>query len=182
MYERRIHWPNALSLLRIALIPPVVILTLADTEASNWLAFVAFVVAALTDGLDGYVARRMDLVSAAGQLLDPIADKMLVTAAMWALVVVGRFPAWAAIVIVVREVAVSVLRFAASRRGRGFPASKAGKAKTGAQLMAVLLYILPLGSGWEPARVTFLLLAVGLSVVSGMDYLIRAPKLLGTRS
>jgi CDP-diacylglycerol--glycerol-3-phosphate 3-phosphatidyltransferase len=77
---------------------------------------------------------------------------------------------------------VSVLRFAASRRGRGFPASKAGKAKTGAQLMAVLLYILPLGSGWEPLRVTFLLLAVGLSVVSGMDYLIRAPKLLGTRS
>ena len=182
MYERRIHWPNALSLLRIALIPPVVILTLADTEASNWLAFIAFGVAALTDGLDGYVARRMDLVSAAGQLLDPIADKMLVTAAMWALVVVGRFPAWAAIVIVVREVAVSVLRFAASRRGRGFPASKAGKAKTGAQLMAVLLYILPLGSGWEPARVTFLLLAVGLSVASGMDYLIRAPKLLGTRS
>jgi CDP-diacylglycerol---glycerol-3-phosphate 3-phosphatidyltransferase len=179
---RRIHWPNALSLLRIALIPPVVILTLADTDASSWLAFVAFGVAALTDGLDGYVARRMDMVSEAGQLLDPIADKMLVTAAMWALVVVERFPAWAAIVIVSREVAVSVLRFAAARRGRGFPASKAGKAKTGAQLVAVLLYILPLGSEWEPLRVTFLLLAVALSVVSGMDYFVRAPKLLGTRS
>ena len=182
MNVRRIHWPNALTFLRIALIPPVVILTLMDTDASSWLAFFAFGVAALTDGLDGYVARRMELVSETGQLLDPIADKMLVTAAMWALVVVGRFPVWAAIVIVAREVAVSVLRFAASRRGRGFPASPAGKAKTGAQLMAVLFYILPLGDAWEPLRVTFLLLAVTLTVVSGVDYFIRAPRLLGSKT
>jgi len=179
---RRIHWPNALTLLRIALIPPIVILTLADTKASSWLAFFAFGLAALTDGLDGYVARRMDMVSDTGQLLDPIADKMLVIAAMWALAVVGRFPAWAAIIIVAREVAVSVLRFAASRRGRGFPASPAGKAKTGTQLAAVLLYILPLGTGWGPVRATFLSLALVLTVVSGTDYLIRAPRLLGTKA
>jgi CDP-diacylglycerol--glycerol-3-phosphate 3-phosphatidyltransferase len=176
---RRIHWPNALTLLRVLLIPPVVILTLADTEASSWVAFFAFGTAALTDGLDGYVARRMELVSETGQLLDPIADKMLVTAAMVALVVVGRFPAWAAVVIVAREVAVSALRFLAARRGRGFPASLVGKAKTGAQLVAVLLYILPLGTGWAALKHTFLGLAVFLTVVSGLDYLIRAPKLLG---
>jgi CDP-diacylglycerol---glycerol-3-phosphate 3-phosphatidyltransferase len=179
---RRIHWPNALTFLRVALIPPVVVLTLADTKASSWLAFFAFGVAALTDGLDGYVARRLEMVSDTGQLLDPIADKMLVTAAMWALVVVGRFPAWAATVIVAREVGVSVLRFAASRRGRGFPASPAGKAKTGAQLVAVLLYTMPLGAGWGALRGTFLGLAVALTVISGADYFVRAPKLLGTKA
>ena len=178
MKPRRIHWPNALTALRVALIPPVVLLTLADDDVSSWIAFLAFGLAALTDGLDGYVARRMQLVSSAGQLLDPIADKMLVTAAMAALVVVHRFPAWAAAVIVVREVAVSVLRFAASRRGRGFPASLAGKAKTGAQLVAVLLYILPLGTGWRPLKGTFLALALTLTVASGLDYLLRAPKIL----
>ena len=182
MNARRIHWPNALTFLRIALIPPVVILTLVDTDASSWIAFLAFGTAALTDGLDGYVARRMQLVSETGQLLDPIADKMLVTAAMVALVVVDRFPAWAAIVIVVREIAVSVLRFAASRRGRGFPASLAGKAKTGAQLVAVLLYILPLGTGWRPLKWTFLALAVALTVGSGLDYFRRAPALLGPQA
>jgi CDP-diacylglycerol---glycerol-3-phosphate 3-phosphatidyltransferase len=178
---RRIHWPNALTALRVALIPPVVILTLVDTDVSSWFAFFAFGLAALTDGLDGYVARRMQLVSSTGQLLDPIADKMLVTAAMVALVVVERFPAWAAIVIVAREVAVSVLRFAASHRGKGFPASMAGKAKTGAQLVAVLLYILPLGTGWRPLKWTFLALALVLSVGSGLDYFRRAPRLLGSR-
>ena len=182
MTERGIHWPNALTLLRILLIPPVVILTLVDTDASSWIAFLAFGTAALTDGLDGYVARKMQLVSETGQLLDPIADKMLVTAAMVALVVVERFPAWAAIVIVVREVAVSALRIAASRRGRGFPASLAGKGKTGAQLVAVLLYILPLGTGWRPLKWSFLGLAVGLTVISGFDYFRRAPKLLGSRA
>jgi CDP-diacylglycerol---glycerol-3-phosphate 3-phosphatidyltransferase len=179
---RRVHWPNALTLLRILLIPPVVVLTVRDTAASSWFAFVAFGVAALTDGIDGYVARRMELVSSAGQFLDPIADKMLVTAAMIALVVVERFPAWAAAVIVVREVAVSALRYVASRRGRGFPASLAGKAKTGAQLVAVLMYILPLGSAWSPLKHTFLGLAVGLTVWSGLDYFRRAPQLLGSRS
>jgi CDP-diacylglycerol--glycerol-3-phosphate 3-phosphatidyltransferase len=178
---RRIHWPNALTFLRVALIPPVVVLTLVDTEVSSWIAFFAFGTAALTDGLDGYVARRMQLVSTTGQLLDPLADKALVTAAMVALVVVERFPAWAAIVIVGREIVVTTLRLVANRRGRGFPASLAGKAKTGAQLVAVLIYILPLGSDWDTLKNTFLGIAVGLTILSGLDYVVRAPKLLGSR-
>lgn len=182
MNGRRVHWPNALTLLRIVLVVPVVILTLDNTDASRWFAFFAFGTGALTDGLDGFVARRMQLVSSTGQLLDPIADKMLVTAAMIALVVVGRFPAWAAVVIIVREVAVSVLRFMASRRGRGFPASRAGKAKTGAQLVAVLLYILPLGHAWRGVKEGFLALALVLTVWSGAAYLRKAPDLLGTRT
>lgn len=182
MNARRVHWPIALTLLRVALVPPVVVLTLKRTDAASWLAFVAFGIAALTDGLDGYVARRMQLVSSSGQFLDPLADKVLVTAAMVALVVVERFPAWAAIVIVVREVVVTLLRFVASRRGRGFPPSLAGKAKTGAQLAAVLLYILPLGPGWGSLKGTFLGLAIALSVVSGLDYLVRAPRILHARA
>lgn len=181
MNARRIHWPNALTFLRVALIPPVVVLTLVDTEVSSWIAFFAFGTAALTDGLDGYVARRMQLVSTTGQLLDPLADKMLVTAAMVALVVVDRFPPWAAVIIVAREVLVTALRLVASSRGRGFPASIAGKGKTGAQLVSVLLYILPLGSGWDPLKNTFLGLALFLTVISGLDYLVRAPRLLGSQ-
>ena len=157
---------------------PVVLLTLNETDASSWLAFVAFGIAALTDGLDGFAARRYGLVSEAGQMWDPIADKILVLASMAALVVTGRFPAWAAVVIVVREIGVTALRWAAQRRGRGFPASLTGKAKTFAQLVAVLLFILPAGTAPGSAEAALLGLAVGLTVISGLQYFARAPSLL----
>jgi CDP-diacylglycerol--glycerol-3-phosphate 3-phosphatidyltransferase len=167
-----------LTVTRVLLVVPVVVLTLAETDQASWLAFVAFALAALTDGLDGLVARRMQLVSEAGQLWDPIADKILVLVSMAGLVAVGRFPVWAAAVIVVREVAVTALRLAANRRGRGFPASPAGKLKTGAQLVAVLLFILPAKTVSGAVEGTALGLAVGLSILSGADYLRRAPRLL----
>jgi CDP-diacylglycerol---glycerol-3-phosphate 3-phosphatidyltransferase len=174
----RVHWPAVLTIARVVLVVPVVVLTLMRTRASSWVAFFAFGIAALTDGFDGFAARRLQLVSTAGQLWDPIADKILVTASMFALVVVGRFPVWAAWVIVVREMAVTVLRWAAERRGKGFPASITGKMKTGAQLLAILLYILPVHTspGWLEG--TALGLAVGLTVVSGIQYFLRAPSLL----
>ena len=174
----RVHWPAVLTIARVVLVIPVVILTLHRTRGSSWVAFFAFGVAALTDGFDGFAARRMQLVSTAGQLWDPIADKILVISSMVALVIVGRFPAWAAWVIVAREIGVTVLRWAAERRGRGFPASITGKMKTGAQLVAVLLYILPVHTvpGWLEG--TFLGLAVGLTVISGAQYFMRAPSLL----
>jgi len=174
----RIHWPWVLTIVRIALVVPVVVLTLAETEGASWLAFVAFGVAALTDGLDGFAARRYDLVSTAGEQWDPIADKILVLASMAALVVVGRFPLWAAVVIVIREVAVSVLRYLATRRGRGFPASIAGKAKTALQLAAVLVFILPRDTVPGTLEDTLLGLAVFLTVFSGLQYFARAPRLL----
>ncbi|MCA1834611.1 MAG: CDP-diacylglycerol--glycerol-3-phosphate 3-phosphatidyltransferase, partial [Actinobacteria bacterium] len=152
--------------------------TLHRTNASDWVAFTAFVVAALTDGLDGYAARKMDLVSNAGQLWDPIADKVLVTAAMIGLVVVGRFPSWAAAIIIVREILVTGLRLYASAKGRGFAASRAGKAKTGAQLVAVLLFLLPVSGIWTKFQWGWLALALFLTVVSGLDYFRRAPEIL----
>lgn len=174
----RIHWPAVLTVVRIVLAIPVVILTLQETRNASYLAFVAFAVAALTDGLDGFAARKMGLVSSAGQYWDPIADKALLLVSMAGLVAVGRFPMWAAVIIVVREVAVSVLRTVTERRGRGFPASKTAKAKTFTQLVAVLLYILPRDA--IPARIeqTVLLVAVALTIISGWMYLRRAPRLL----
>jgi len=174
----RIHWPAVLTVVRIVLVIPVVILTLRETQVSSWIAFVAFGVAALTDGLDGFAARKLGLVSVRGQMWDPIADKILVMASLAALVVVGRFPAWAAVVIAFREIVVTVLRWGASRRGRGFPASPAGKAKTFAQLVAVLLYILPVGTTPADLEAAFLWLAVALTIFSGAQYLMRAPQLL----
>lgn len=174
----RIHWPAVLTGIRVVLVIPVVVFTLKQTDASSWIAWLAFGAAALTDGLDGYVARRMQLVSEVGQLWDPLADKVLVTASMVALVVVGEFPAWAAATIVAREVAVAALRWAASRRGNSFPPSLAGKVKTGAQLFAVLFFILPVGGAMDWIEDVFLWVAVVLTVGSGADYLRRAPRLL----
>jgi CDP-diacylglycerol--glycerol-3-phosphate 3-phosphatidyltransferase len=176
--RRRIHWPAVLTVLRVVLAIPVVIFTLRRTAASSWIAFVAFGAAALTDGLDGFAARRMQLVSKAGQLWDPIADKLLVIVSMLALVHVGRFPAWAAAIIIIREVAVTILRVAADRRGRGFPASLAGKCKTGAQLYAVLFYTLPRGTLPHVVLLVFLWGAIVLTVYSGLQYMVRAPRLL----
>lgn len=174
----RIHWPAVLTVLRIVLAIPVVVLTLRQTDLSSYIAFVAFAVAALTDGLDGFAARKMGLVSTAGQYWDPIADKALLLVSMAGLVVVGRLPVWAALIIVVRESAVSVLRTVAERRGRGFPASKTAKAKTFAQLVAVLLYILPAGALPSVIETSMLWLAVVLTVISGVMYLRLAPRLL----
>ena len=179
--KRRIHWPAVLTIFRVLLVIPVVVLTLRRTPASSWLAFGAFSVAALTDGLDGIAARRMDLVSAAGQLWDPIADKVLVGASMIALVIVGRFPVWAAVIIMAREVSVSALRIFADRRGKGFPASKTGKLKTGAQLLAVVLYILPAGRVPHAVELGALYAAVVLSVVSALQYFSRAPGMFDAR-
>ena len=178
MRRRGIHWPAVLTAVRAILVIPVAIFTLKRTDASSWIAFFAFGVAAATDGLDGLLARNMGLVSKAGQLWDPIADKILVLISIWALVVVGRFPAWAAWIIVVREVAVTLLRFAAERRGRGFPASWSGKFKTAAQLLAILFTILPAGTIPHGLELGAVWAAVVLSIASGAEYFVRAPAIL----
>jgi CDP-diacylglycerol---glycerol-3-phosphate 3-phosphatidyltransferase len=138
------------------------------------IAAVLFVLAAATDGLDGYLARRYASTTATGQWLDPLADKVLVAAPVVTLTVLGRFPLWAAVVIVARELGVSLLRAWLGSRGRAMPASGWGKAKTAAQMAAVLLYLLPLGPGADGLRLWTLLVAVGLTIWSGMDYALKA--------
>ena len=153
----------------------VVVLVLSGERPAAYLAAALFVVAGVTDGLDGYLARRHASVTRLGQWLDPLADKALITAPIVALVIVGDFPLWAAAVIVVREFAVSVLRAWLGTRGRAMPASLWGKVKTAAQLLVVLLYLLPdLSEPARDVRFWFLIAAVALTVWSGLDYLRRA--------
>jgi CDP-diacylglycerol---glycerol-3-phosphate 3-phosphatidyltransferase len=152
----------------------LIVLVLSRDDAAGTIAAVVFVFGALTDGLDGYLARRYTGSTRIGVWLDPLADKILVSAPIIALSVIGEFPAWAAAVIVGRELAVSLLRTWLGARGVGMPASPWGKAKTAVQMILVPLYLLPLGAGADTAKRLVLWLAVALTLWSGLDYFLRA--------
>lgn len=172
-------WPNVISAIRILLAPVLAGLVLWDRPAPAVIAAALFVLAAATDGLDGYLARRYASTTATGQWLDPLADKLLVAAPVVTLTVLGRFPLWAAVIIVARELAVSVLRAWLGTKGRSMPASGWGKAKTAAQMVAILLYLLPLGQGADQVRQWTLVVAVVLTVWSGLDYALKAIRSVG---
>ena len=149
------------------------VLILSEDRQAAYAAALVFFAAAATDGLDGYLARRYDSSTRLGQWLDPLADKLLISAPVITLVALDRFPLWAAIIIVARELAVSMLRAWLGTKGRSMPASDWGKVKTAAQVLAIFLYIVPFGSGAGGARLFALILAVALTVWSGIDYVIR---------
>ncbi|HET8970531.1 MAG TPA: CDP-diacylglycerol--glycerol-3-phosphate 3-phosphatidyltransferase [Candidatus Nanopelagicales bacterium] len=170
--------PNALTVLRLLLVPVFAVLLLrgdgADTD--RVLAAVVFVVASATDFADGAIARRRGIVTTFGKVVDPIADKALTGTALVLLSVLGDLPWWVTVVILVREIGVTLLRFWVIRRGV-IPASRGGKAKTVAQMLAILLYLLPV-TGWlETARTAVLAVALLLTVLTGADYVVRAVRL-----
>lgn len=165
---RWLSWPNALTLLRVALVPVIAALLVAGTDAARWWAFGVFVFAAFTDTVDGWLARRYIGVTRWGQLADPAADKALIVGSLAVLAYLGELPWWAVAVIVVREVAVTVQRSVLVRRGVVMPASGLGKAKTVTQVLAVTLYLLPWASGGLADAV--LAVAVAVTVVSGLQY------------
>ena len=164
-------WPNVLSIGRIALIPIVVILLGSDEPETRWLAVVVFAVGALSDLVDGYLARRHEMTTAVGAWLDPLSDKLFVIVPAVALTMNGEFPWWATAVIVLREVAVSLLRWRLDQRSVSMPASRAGKAKTFSQILAVGLAIAPLSSDFDAVVLTVIVVAVILTVASGLEYL-----------
>ncbi|MGD9957530.1 MAG: CDP-diacylglycerol--glycerol-3-phosphate 3-phosphatidyltransferase [Candidatus Nanopelagicales bacterium] len=174
-----LNLPNALTLLRLLLVPVFAWLLLregGDDTASRVWAAVVFVLAGATDFVDGELARRMNLVTSFGKIVDPIADKALTGTALVGLSWLGDLPWWVTIVILVREIGVTLLRFAVIKHGV-IAASRGGKAKTLAQMLAILLYLLPL-SGWlVTLRTGVMLVAVVLTVVTGIDYLLRAMRL-----
>lgn len=163
-----------ISVFRILLAPVLVVLVLSKDNTAGSVAAAVFVFGALTDGLDGYLARRYSGSTTIGQWLDPLADKILVSAPVIALSVIGTFPVWAAVVIVGRELAVSLLRAYLGTRGIGMPASSWGKAKTAVQMILVPVYLLPLGAGAGTTRRVVLALAVALTLWSGLDYFLSA--------
>ena len=166
-----LSWPNALTLLRVALVPVIAALLFAETDVARWWAFGVFVFAALTDTVDGWLARRYMGVTRWGQLADPAADKALIVGSLAVLAWLGELPWWAVGIIVLREVAVTVQRAVLVRRGVVMPASTLGKAKTLTQVAAVTLYLLPSAPG-ALADVA-LGVAVLVTVVSGVEYALR---------
>jgi CDP-diacylglycerol--glycerol-3-phosphate 3-phosphatidyltransferase len=171
-----VNVPNGLTVLRLLLVPVFAWLLLrdgGDDSASRIWAAVVFVVAGATDFVDGELARRQGQVTTFGKVADPIADKALTGTALVGLSYLGELPWWVTIVILVREVGVTLLRFWVIRRGV-IPASRGGKAKTVAQMLAILLYLLPLAGWLVTAREVVMGVAVLLTIGTGIDYVARA--------
>jgi CDP-diacylglycerol--glycerol-3-phosphate 3-phosphatidyltransferase len=161
--------PNLLTLLRILLVPVLVVALLSATPNGSALAAAVFALAAVTDGLDGYIARSRKDITTFGKVMDPIADKLLIAAALITLVSLHRVAAWVAMVIIAREFAVSGLRVAAGQQGVVIPASPLGKLKTVVQVVAILAVIATGDHGAWWAQV-LLYVSVLVTVVSGADY------------
>ena len=173
---------NVITVVRILLTPVFFWMLLADAGemgALRWIAAVTFVVVIATDALDGYLARSRRLVSNVGIILDPIADKALTGAALIGLSILGELWWWVTIVILVREIGITVFRFSVLRR-RVIPASRGGKAKTMAQAIAISLFLFPfvllLGEWMLWVNWIAMAIALALTVLSGLDYIWAAIK------
>jgi CDP-diacylglycerol--glycerol-3-phosphate 3-phosphatidyltransferase len=171
---------NVITVVRILLAPVFLALLLTDDGAGGGLRYLAaalFIVAIATDGVDGAIARRQNLVTDAGKLLDPIADKILIGSALVSLSVLGELPWWVTVVIMVREIGITVYRFAVLS-DRVIPASRGGKLKTIAQSVAISLALVPLwnllGSWVHVLNTGVMSIAVLLTVLTGIDYLVQA--------
>jgi CDP-diacylglycerol--glycerol-3-phosphate 3-phosphatidyltransferase len=166
-------WPNVVSVVRIALIPVIAWLIVHDTEPARWAATVIFTIGAASDFLDGYLARRHGMTTATGAWLDPLSDKLFVTIPAIVLSLRGEFPWWATVVIVARELAVTWLRWRLEQGGGvSMPASKVAKTKTVLQLVAIGMTIAPLPDVWDPYVLAVTIVAVVLTLYSGIEYFI----------
>jgi CDP-diacylglycerol--glycerol-3-phosphate 3-phosphatidyltransferase len=173
---RLLNLPNALTMFRLAVVPLFAVLLLGeggmDDDRRIW-ATLFFAGAIITDRYDGMIARRTNQVTEFGKLADPIADKALTGTALLGLSVLGLLPWWVTVVILVREVGVTLLRFWVIRHGV-IAASRGGKAKTVLQALAIGLYILPLSGFLASARWWVMAAALVLTVITGIDYVYRA--------
>lgn len=165
--------PNKLTIFRVILIPFFVVLLLFDLTAyDKWIALAIFIVASLTDFLDGHIARKYNLVTNFGKFMDPLADKLLVCSAMICLVELSRIPAWVVIIIIAREFIISGFRLVASDNGVVIAASYWGKFKTVFQIVMICLMIADLPSLALVMQIV-MWVAVVLTVVSLVDYLLK---------
>jgi len=178
--------PNILTLLRIAAIPPFMILLLSPSREAGFWAAAIFSAASLTDWLDGHLARRMNIQTILGTFLDPMADKLIVLAALIMLIPHGRVPAWMVVVVIAREILITGLRSVASQEGIVIAASDLGKYKTIFQLVAIIGLLLHYDYHWffgvahplltasmHNAGMFFFWVAFVITVWSGCDYLFR---------
>jgi CDP-diacylglycerol--glycerol-3-phosphate 3-phosphatidyltransferase len=174
---------NILTVTRLVLVPVFLMTFFAGGgHSSGWraVAFVVFAVGSITDFVDGHLARKYGLVTYFGKVVDPIADKALTGAALFGLSILGELPWWVTLTIAGREVAVTLLRFWVIRYGV-IAASYGGKLKTVAQIIAIGLYLLPLPSAFDPVLWVGMGIALVLTVVTGVDYVVRALRLRAAR-
>ena len=165
--------PNKLTVLRVCMVPVFVFLMLWDGlgDAGKYTAAAIFILASMTDWLDGYLARKNNLVTDFGKFMDPIADKLLVCSALICLVEKGALAAWIVIIIIGREFIISGFRLVASDKGVVIAASYWGKFKTVSQMLMVILLILDLGGIWNTIASVLVWIALTLTVISLADYL-----------
>ena len=161
---------NKLTILRVVMIPAFLLVLYLDVPYANYWALAIFAAASVTDTLDGYIARHYNQITDFGKFMDPLADKCLVTAAMLWFVEVGQMPAWALLIVIIREFAVSGLRMVAADKGRVIAAGWSGKVKTAATMVCVILMLLPL-----PEIVSQICTAVIVltTVYSGVEYFMK---------
>ena len=165
--------PNSLTLFRVACVPVLVVLLFFPHKATSFVAALVFGLASISDLLDGFLARRKQLVTTFGKFLDPLADKLIVSAALIMLIPLGRAPAWMVVVIVGRELAITGLRSMAVSEGRVISADELGKKKMVFQIVAILGLLLHyeyFGINFHAIGMFFLWLAVVLTLWSGFNY------------
>jgi CDP-diacylglycerol--glycerol-3-phosphate 3-phosphatidyltransferase len=169
---------NILTVSRLALVPVFLLTLFAAEDSVGWrlTAALVFAVASITDHVDGRLARKLGLVTDFGKVIDPIADKALTGAALFGLSILGELPWWVTLTIAARELGITLLRFWVIRYGV-IAASYGGKAKTLAQIVAIGLFLLPLPGWFDPVEWTMMIIALVLTIVTGVDYVIRAIRL-----
>ncbi len=166
--------PNKLTLFRVILIPFFVVFMLINVtgNADKWIALIIFIIASLTDLLDGKIARKYNLITDFGKFMDPLADKLLVCSALICLVSLNRIPAWIVIIIIAREFIISGFRLIAADNGRVIAASYWGKFKTTFQMIMVILMIADISQLFILTQI-IMYVALILTVVSLVDYLVK---------
>jgi len=168
-----VNLPNSLTVARLIIIPVFLLGASMNYRYAGYIAAGIFVIASITDGFDGYLARKKNQITLLGQFLDPVADKILVTAALFILVEIGRMPGWIAIIIVSREIAVTCLRSVAMAQGIVIASSRLGKIKTVTQIVAIVALLLdnfPFSLINFPFVYIALTVATIVTIWSGFDY------------
>ena len=176
----KLNLPNQITLLRIILIPIFMAFLLLDPQGTGvYIAVAIFIIAAITDAVDGYLARKRGLVTNFGKFADPLADKLLIAAALVALVDLQQITAWPVIIILAREFAITGLRVLAAAQGTVIAASNLGKYKTNSQIFAVIFLMLSIATSIPEVIGQILLwISVGLTVLSGADYIINSREVI----
>lgn len=180
-HRRIINLPNTITIVRLCIIPILFCLLLSPDQTWSLVIAILFIAAALTDLLDGYVARRYEIVTTMGKFLDPIADKLVINTAMVVMIPTGRIVAWVVAIIIIRDFFVDGVRSIAQSEGVIIQASYLGKQKTLCQVFAVsalMIHYPILGADAHTVGTVLIFIALVLSVYSGLDYFAKFVKIV----